>query len=58
MEDYEAKYSTNIKTVIGALIGEDNIRSELSRQEKEKKDYFKTIKSIRNFNGFFFKKCS
>ena len=58
LEDYESKYNTNLKTVIGALIGEDNIRSELSRQEKEKKDYFKTIKSIRNFNGFFFKKCS
>ena len=58
LEDYESKYNTNLKTVIGALIGEDNIRNELSRQEKEKKDYFKTIKSIRNFNGFFFKKCS
>ena len=56
LEDYEGKYNTNIKTVIGALIGEDNIRGELLRQEKEQKDYFKTIKSIRNFNGLFYKK--
>jgi hypothetical protein len=58
LEDYEAKFNTNLKTVIGALIGEDNIRNELLKQEKEQKDYFKTIKSIRNFNGFFYKKCT
>jgi len=51
LEDYAGKYNTNLKTVIGALIGEDNTRNELLRQEKEQKDYFKTIKSIRNFNG-------
>jgi hypothetical protein len=51
LEDYAGKYNTNLKTVIGALIGEDNIRNELLRQEKEQKEYFKTIKSIRNFNG-------
>ena len=51
LEDYAGKYNTNFKTVIGALIGEDNIRNEIFRQEKEQKDYFKTIKSIRNFNG-------
>ena len=53
LEDYAGKYNTNLKTVIGALIGEDNIRNELLRQEKEQKDYFKTIKSIRNFNGIY-----
>ena len=51
LDDYAGKYNTNLKTVIGALIGEDNTRNELLRQEKEQKDYFKTIKSIRNFNG-------
>ena len=44
MEDYEAKYNTNLKIVIGSLIEEDNIRNELLRQEKEQKDYFKTIR--------------
>lgn len=53
LEDYAGKYNTNLKTVIGALIGEDNTRNELLRQEKEQKDYFKTIKSIRNFNGIW-----
>ena len=56
LEDYGGKYNTSIKTVIGALIGEDNIRNELVRQEKEQKDYFRTIKSIRNFNGLYFRK--
>ena len=51
LDDYAGKYNTNLKTVIGALIGEDNTRNELLRQEKEQKDYFKTIKNIRNFNG-------
>ena len=51
LEDYAGKYNTTLKIVIGALIGEDNVRNELLRQEKEQKDYFKTIKSIRNFNG-------
>ena len=55
IEDYEAKYNTKLKIVIGALIGEDNIRNELLKQEKEQKDYFKTIKSIRNYNAFSFK---
>ena len=58
LEDYEAKFNTSLKMVIGALIGEDNIRNELLRQEKEQKDYFKTIKSIRNFNSFYYKKCT
>lgn len=56
LEDYKSKYNTNLKIVVGALIGEDNIRNELLRQEKEQKEYFKTIKNIRNFNGFYNKK--
>ena len=56
LEDYEGKFNTNLKTVIGALIGEDNIAYEIMRQEKEQRDYFRTIKSIRNFNGFYYKK--
>ena len=56
LEDYEVKYNTNLKIVIGALIGEDNIRNELLRQEKEQKDYFKTIRNIRNYNGLYYKK--
>ena len=56
LEDYAGKYNTNLKTVIGALVGEDNISNELLRQEKEQKEYFKIIKSIRNFNGIWDKK--
>ena len=56
LEDYKGKFNTNLKIVIGALIGEDNVGKELLRQEKEQKDYFKTIKNIRNFNGLYHKK--
>ena len=55
LEDYEGKFNTKLKIVIGALIGEDNTRNEILRQEKEQREYFRTIKSIRNFNGFNFK---
>ena len=50
MEDYSGKFNTDLKTVIGALIGEDNAKLEVFRQQKEQKDYFKTIKNIRSYN--------
>ena len=50
MEDYSGKFNTNIKTVIGALIGEDNSRLEIFRQQREQKEYFKIIKNLRTFN--------
>ena len=49
LEDYGGKYNVDQKTVIGALIGEENVRVELIRQEKMKKNYFKTIEGLRNF---------
>ena len=50
LEDYAGKYNTNLKTVIGALIGEDNSKLEVFRQEREQKEYFKTLKNLRTFN--------
>ena len=50
LEDYSGKFNTDLKTVIGALIGEDNAKLEVFRQQKEQKDYFKTIKNIRSYN--------
>ena len=50
MEDYSGKFNTDLKTVIGTLIGEDNAKLEVFRQQKEQKDYFKTIKNIRSYN--------
>ena len=55
LEDYEGKFNTELKVVIGALIGEDNVRNELFRQEKAKRDYFKIIKSLRSFNAIYYK---
>ena len=52
LEDYGGKYNVDQKIVIGALIGEDNIRLELMREEKQKKNYFKTIEELRNFQKF------
>ena len=49
-EDYSGKYNTNLKTVIGALIGEDNSKLEVFRLQREQKEYFKTLKNLRTFN--------
>ena len=50
LEDYSGKYNTNLKTVIGALIGEDNAKLEVFRLQREQKEYFKTLKNLRTFN--------
>ena len=50
LEDYSGKFNTNIKSVIGALIGEDNSKIEIFRQQKEQKEYFRTIKNLRTFS--------
>ena len=50
IEDYSGKFNTNIQTVISALIGEDNSRLEVFKQEREQKEYFKTIKNLRTFS--------
>ena len=49
-EDYSGKYNTNLKTVIGALIGEDNSKLEVFRLQREQKEYFKTLRNLRTFN--------
>jgi hypothetical protein len=49
LEDYSGKYNTNLKTVIGALIGEDNAKLEVFRLQREQKEYFKTLKNLRTF---------
>ena len=50
LEDYSGKYNTDLKTVIGALIGEDNVKLEVFRLQREQKEYFKTLKNLRTFN--------
>ena len=50
--DYGAKYNVDQKTVISALIGEDSVRNEYIRQKKQEKEYFKTLKELRNGKMF------
>lgn len=50
IEDYSGKYNIDLKTVVCALIGEDNSKLEVFRLQKEQKEYFKTIKNLRTFN--------
>ena len=50
IEDYSGKYNTDLKTVVCALIGEDNSKLEVFRLQKEQKEYFRTIKNLRTFN--------
>ena len=44
------KNKSNLNTVIGALIGEDNSKLEVFRLQREQKEYFKTLKNLRTFN--------
>ena len=46
--DYGGRYNIDQKTVISALIGEDSVRAEYNKQKKEEKEYFKTLKELRN----------
>ena len=46
IEDYSGKYNTDLKTVVCALIGEDNSKLEVFRLQKEQKEYFRTIKNL------------
>ena len=46
-EDYEAKYNIDQKSLISAIVGEDNGRNEYNRQIIENKKYFKTLKELR-----------
>ena len=41
--DYENKFSVDKITVISALIGEDNLNSELVKQSKREKKYLEAI---------------
>ena len=50
IDDYSGKYNTDLKTVVCALIGEDNSKLEVFRLQKEQKEYFRTIKNLRTFN--------
>ena len=50
IEDYSGRYNTDLKTVVCALIGEDNSKLEVFRLQKEQKEYFRTIKNLRTFN--------
>ena len=57
IEDYSGKYNTDLKTVVGALIGVDNSKLEVFRLQKEQKEYFRTIKNLRTFNLLNKKVC-
>ena len=46
-ENYEAKYNIDQNSLILALIGEENSRSEIYRLIKERKKYFHTLKELR-----------
>ncbi len=41
--DYENRFNTDKTTVISALIGEDNLNSELLKQSKREKKYIEEI---------------
>ena len=46
--DYGGKYNIDQKTVISALVGEDSVRNEYNKQKKQEKEYFRTLRELRN----------
>lgn len=53
--NYKEKFQIDKKTVINALIGEDNLENELFRQEKRERDYIYKMKKVQlyqtNYQG-------
>ena len=53
--NYKDKFQVDKKTVINALIGEDNLENELIRQERRERDYIHKMKKIQlyqtNYQG-------
>ena len=47
--DYKQRYQVEKKTVISALIGEDNIENELFKQSKREKEYIHKMNKIQLF---------
>ena len=46
--DYGGKFNIDQKTVISALVGEDCLINEYNKQKRQEKEYFKTLKELRN----------
>ena len=54
--DYKQRYQVEKKTVISALIGEDNIENELFKQSKREKEYIHKMNKIQLFQSKYKKK--
>ena len=54
--DYKQRYQVEKKTVISALIGEDNIENELFKQSKREKEYIHKMNKIQLFQNKYKKK--
>jgi len=48
--DYERRFKVNQETIISAIVGDDFVSSEYSRQVRDQKNYFKSIKLCKTFN--------
>ena len=51
LDNYGEKFNVDQKTVISAIVGEDNAMDELFKQKKEEKKYFKILNELRNGRG-------
>ena len=49
--NYKERFQVDKKTVINALIGEDNLENELIRQERREKDYLYKMKKIQLYQS-------
>ena len=49
---YGRRFNTSLCTVVSAIVGEENLTSELFRQSRQEKEYFENIKKSQFFNFY------
>ncbi len=52
VSDYGRRFNTTLRKVVSAIVGEENLSTELMRQARQEKDYFENIKRTQFFNFY------
>ncbi len=52
VSDYGRRFNTSLRKVVSAIVGEENLTTELIRQSRQEKEYFENIKKTQFFNFY------
>jgi hypothetical protein len=52
VSDYGRRFNTSLKKVVSAIVGEENLTTELIRQARQEKEYLENIKKTQFFNFY------